>query len=339
MSEVDAVLAVLWVGVTLYAIFGGADFGVGIWDLLAGGAEEGARERELIEHSIAPVWEANHTWLIFCLVVLWTGFPEAFAAVMSTMFVPLSLAALGIVLRGSGFAFRKVTTRLVDRRLFGAIFAISSLLTPFFMGTVVGGIASGRVPAGGGGDRLAAWLNWTSVLVGLLFVATCAYLAAVLLVRDARQAGDDALARAFVRRGLVAAAVAGALALGGLAVLRDDARPLYDGLLDEGLPLVALSGACGAAALALLWRGAPRGTRPLAALAVTAVIWAWGAAQYPDLLPGSLTVSAGAASDDTLAALLVVFGAAAVIVAPALALLYTLHQRARLEQTGPDTGT
>ena len=194
MSEVDAVLAVLWVGVTLYAIFGGADFGVGIWDLLAGGAEEGARERELIEHSIAPVWEANHTWLIFCLVVLWTGFPEAFAAVMSTMFVPLSLAGLGIVLRGAGFAFRKVTTRLVDRRLFGAIFAISSLLTPFFMGTVVGGIASGRVPAGGGGDRLTAWLNWTSVLVGLLFVATCAYLAAVLLVRDARQAGDEELA-------------------------------------------------------------------------------------------------------------------------------------------------
>ena len=339
MSEVDAVLAVLWVGVTLYAIFGGADFGVGIWDLLAGGAEEGARERELIEHSIAPVWEANHTWLIFCLVVLWTGFPEAFAAVMSTMFVPLSLAGLGIVLRGSGFAFRKVTTRLVDRRLFGAIFAISSLLTPFFMGTVVGGIASGRVPAGGGGDRLTAWLNWTSVLVGLLFVATCAYLAAVLLVRDARQAGDEELARAFVRRGLVAAAVAGALALSGLAVLRDDARPLYDGLLDEGLPLVLLSGVCGGAALALLWRGAPRGTRPLAALAVTAVIWAWGAAQYPDLLPGSLTVSAGAASDDTLAALLVVFGAAALIVGPALALLYTLHQRARLEQTGPDTGT
>ncbi len=339
MTEVDAVLAVLWIGVTLYAIFGGADFGVGTWDLLAGGPEEGARERELIDHAIAPVWEANHTWLIFCLVVLWTGFPEAFAAVMSTMFVPLSLAGLGIVLRGSGFAFRKVATRLSGRRLFGAIFAISSVLTPFFMGTVVGGIASGRVPADGSGDRLTAWLNLTSILVGLLFVATCAYLAAVFLVRDARQAGADDLAAAFVRRGLVAAAVAGALALCGLAVLRDDARPLYDGLLGEGLPLVLLSGVCGAGALALLWRGAPRGTRPLAALAVTAVIWAWGAAQYPDLLPGSLTVEAGAASDDTLVALLVVFGAAGLIVAPALGLLYTLHQRARFEHGRPDSGT
>ena len=247
MSEVDAVLAVLWVGVTLYAIFGGADFGVGIWDLLAGGAEEGARERELIEHSIAPVWEANHTWLIFCLVVLWTGFPEAFAAVMSTMFVPLSLAGLGIVLRGSGFAFRKVTTRLVDRRLFGAIFAISSLLTPFFMGTVVGGIASGRVPAGGGGDRLTAWLNWTSVLVGLLFVATCAYLAAVLLVRDARQAGDEELARAFVRRGLVAAAVAG-----GPGARRPGRAPRRRA---AAVRRAAGRGPAAGAALGGLWRG------------------------------------------------------------------------------------
>src|SRR6266545_7944275 len=106
MSKADAVAAILWIGVTLYAVFGGADFGAGIWDLLAGRGERGERARKLIDHSIAPVWEANHVWLIFVLVVLWTAFPPAFSAVMTTLYIPLALAALGIVLRGSGFAFR-----------------------------------------------------------------------------------------------------------------------------------------------------------------------------------------------------------------------------------------
>ena len=125
MSSTDIVLAVLWIGVTAYAVLGGADFGAGLWDLIAGDAESGRRPRELIDRAITPVWEANHTWLIFDLVVLWTAFSEAFAAVMSTLFVPLTLAALGIVLRGSGFAFRHVTKRLEAQRLFGAAFALS----------------------------------------------------------------------------------------------------------------------------------------------------------------------------------------------------------------------
>jgi cytochrome d ubiquinol oxidase subunit II len=287
-----------------------------------------------MERALTPVWEANHVWLIFDLVVLWTAFPEAFAAIMSTFFVPLTLAALGIVFRGSGFAFRHVTEGLAGRRLYGAVFAFSSVLTPFFMGTVVGGIASGRVPADGEGDRITSWLNVTSVLVGALFVASCAYLAAVFLVADARRAGRPELVQYFRVRALGAGAVSGCLALAGIAVLRDDARSFYDGLTSEGLPLVIASAVCGAIALGLLTRPAPRGARPLAIGAVTAVVWGWGAAQYPDLLPGALTIAEAAGPSQTLTALLIVFGVAAVVVAPALALLFTLHQRSLLDEEG-----
>jgi len=207
---------------------------------------------------------------------------------------------------------------------------VSSILTPFFMGTVVGAVASGRVPEDGGGDLLSSWTGATSLVVGALFVASCAFLAAVFLTVDARRAGDAALADWFGVRALAAGAVAGALAGVGLVVLHADARPLFDGLLDEGLPLAILSALCGVGALVALARDAPRIARVLAVGAVAAVIWGWGAAQYPYLLPESLTVSEAAAPDGTLVALLVVFGAAALFVVPALVLLFTLHQRSLL---------
>jgi cytochrome bd ubiquinol oxidase subunit II len=333
LSTADAAAAVLWFGVTLYAVFGGADFGAGFWTLVAGDGERGKRARALIDWAIGPVWESNHVWLIFVLVVLWTAFPEAFASIMSTLFIPLSLAALGIVLRGAGFAFHRVAARASARRLSVWAFALSSVLTPFFMGTVAGAVASGRVPIGNAkGDPVTSWLNPVSLLIGVLFVAAGAYLAAVFLVSDARRSGSRELERYFTVRALGAAAAAGVIAVAGIFVLRSDARYIYDGLTSEGLPLVIGSAACGAAALALLWRGARRGGRALAVGAVVAVIWGWGAAQYPYLLPETLTVEDGAASSNTLTALLVVFGIAVVVVVPALALLYTLAQRTLLEE-------
>jgi cytochrome d ubiquinol oxidase subunit II len=253
---------------------------------------------------------------------------------MTTLFVPLTLAAVGIVLRGTGFALRKPAASLLGGGVYETLFSVSSVVTPFFMGTVVGAIASGRVPADGGGDQLSAWLNLTSVAIGLLFVASCAYVAAVFLVYDARRAGQPDLVRYFTRRTFVAGAVAGALAIAGLVALREDARPIFDALFDEGLPAVIVSVACGTAALVLLGRGAQRGLRPLAVLAVAAVIWGWGLAQYPDLLPGSLTLFEAAGPEQTMVVLLVVFGAALLIVVPALALLYSLHQRSLLEGEG-----
>jgi cytochrome d ubiquinol oxidase subunit II len=207
------------------------------------------------------------------------------------------------------------------------------VLTPFFMGTVVGGIASGRVPVGNAtGDPVTSWLNPVSILIGVLFVATGAYVAAVFLVSDARRFGDAELERYFATRALAAAVGAGLVAFAGIFVLRADARYVYDGLTSEGLPLVLASAAFGLGALVLLWRGARRGVRPLAVGAVVAVIWGWGVAQHPYLLPEKLTIADGAAGSETLTAVLVIFGVAVVVVIPALVLLYTLDQRSDLEE-------
>jgi cytochrome d ubiquinol oxidase subunit II len=327
MTRADVAAVILWIGATLYAVFGGADFGAGLWDLIAGGAERGERPRGLIQRSLTPVWEANHVWLIFILVVLWTAFSEAFGAVMSTLYVPLALAALGIVLRGAGFAFRKSVRRLEYRRAMGAAFALSSVLTPFFMGTVVGAIAAGNVPPEGNGDAFSSWIAALPLLTGALFVASGAYIAAVFLVHDARRAGAPDLERYFSRRALAAALVAGGFALAGIFALHSEARYVFDRLTAEGLPLVIVSALCGLGVLALLLRGARRGLRPLAVGAVVAVIWGWGVAQFPYLLPTTLKVTQSAAPPDTLAAVIVVFIAAVILVLPALGLLYRLSQR------------
>jgi cytochrome bd ubiquinol oxidase subunit II len=327
MSKADAAAAILWIGATLYAVFGGADFGGGFWDLIAGGPERGERPRARIQSSLTPVWEANHVWLIFILVVLWTAFPEAFAAIMTTLYVPLALAALGIVLRGAGFAFRKSIRSLRARRAMGAAFALSSVLTPFTMGTVVGAIAAGNVPAEGSGDAFSSWIDLLPLLTGALFVATGAYLAAIFLVVDAHRAGDGGMEGYFSRRALVAGLLAGAVALAGIVALHADARYAYDRLVVEGLPLVIASVLCGFGVLGLLLGRGRRGLRPLAVAAVVAVIWGWGVAQFPYLLPTSLTIAEAAAPDPTLDAVLIVFAAAAVVVLPSLGLLYWLTQR------------
>ncbi len=327
----DAVAIVLWIGVIFYAVFGGADFGAGFWDLVAGGEARGRRPRALIDAAIAPVWEANHVWLIFCLVVLWTAFPVAFSSLMSTLFVPLTIAAFGIVLRGSGFAFLRVSTRLGERRAFGAMFAVSSLVTPFFLGTVAGGIASGRVPVGNARGSVESWVNPTSMLGGVLAVATCAYLAAVFLVAEAHRRDDAELEAYFRVRAIGAAIATGVVALGGIAVLEDDSTHLFEGLTHNALPLVVISAICGGGALLAIVRGAVAPARTLAVGAVATVIGGWGVAQYPYLLGTHMKLAAAAAPEPTLIAVVVVAAVAVATCLPALILLYVLAQRGRLE--------
>ena len=331
MSTVVALI--LWVAVAAYAVFGGADYGAGFWDLTAGGAKGGARARALIDHSMAPVWEANNVWLIFALVVMWTGFPRAFGAITSALYLPLALAAAGIVLRGSGFVFREASKALAGRRIFGALFALSSIVTPFFLGASFGAIASGRVQA----DAVAvgpldSWLGPTSILVGLLAVSCAAFLAAVFLVFDARRMLDEPLERHFVRRAIGSGVLTGALAIAGLfVVLRGDAPYLFHGLLHRGLALVLLSGVCGGAVIALIARGIVRGTRALAVGAVVFMLAAWAVAQAPYLLPTSLTVADAAGAPRTLGWLLAMTLLAGVTAFPAVALLFVLDQRSRLQ--------
>ena len=331
MSLPEVVAAVMFVGITLYALLGGADFGAGFWDLVAGNARRGAASRSLIERSIGPVWEANHVWLVFVLVVLWTGFPTAFAPIMATMYIPLTLAAIGIILRGAAFAFRKASGPVEVRRVFGATFASSSVLTPFFLGAVVGGIASGRVPEEGTGDVWSSWVNPTSMLGGVMAVVVCAFLAAVYLAADAQRRELADLAKGFQRRAFVAGIVAGVVALGGVFILREDAPELYDGLTNRGAPLIVLSAIAGVATLVLVARGRFGWARYTGAAAVVAVLWGWAAGQYPNMIEPGFTIDDAAGARDTLIAMLGVLGVGSLLLVPALVWLFVLFQRGELE--------
>ena len=333
MTAAEGVLIIMWVGLMAYALFGGADFGAGFWDLLAGGTERGRAPRRLIEQSIGPVWEANHVWLIFVLVVLWTSFPPAFAAIASTLYIPLTLAALGMIARGAAFAFRHSVDQPALQQLFGASFAFSSVATPFFLGTIAGAVASGRVPPGiAAGDVISSWLNPTSILSGVIALGICAFLAAVYLCADA-QRRDATLVGYFRTRAIVTAVVVGIIALAGIAVLRIDAAALFDGLISRGLPLILASAAAGISAIVLLACRRLGMARIAAALVVAAVLWGWAVAQYPYLLQSQLTIATAAAPRTTLRAMLISLVVGAVLLAPSLAFLFTLFQRSRVTPT------
>jgi cytochrome d ubiquinol oxidase subunit II len=336
----DTVLGIMWIGMTAYVLFGGADFGGGFWDLLAGGAHRGAPQRGLIERVIGPVWEANHVWLIFVIVVMWTAFPAVFAAVFSTLYIPLAGAAVGIILRGAAFAFRKAVDELPLKRLFGATFAASSIITPFFLGTVAGGVASGRVPLGNAaGDIVSSWLNPTSLLGGVLAVLVCAYLAAVFLTADAAREGRRDLAEQFRVRGLTVAGAVGPVALGGIVVLRGDAPQLYAGLTGRAAPLVLLSAVAGIVAIMLLAARRYWPARFASSLAVVAVIWGWAVAQYPDLLVDQATVADAAAHPATLRAVLVSLIGGSILLVPSLLYLFVLFQRGTPDAVEPHDPT
>jgi cytochrome bd ubiquinol oxidase subunit II len=327
-------LAFVVVGISAYAVLGGADFGAGFWDLTAGGDERGGRVRGMVQRSMSPVWEANHVWLIFVLVMVWTAFPVAFGSLTSTLSVPLFLAAVGIIFRGTAFALRGQAATIREARVLGATFALSSVIVPFFLGAAIGGIASGRVPVGNvAGNEISSWLNPTSVLIGVLAVLTGAYLSAVFLAGDSVRAGLPDLARAFRARALGTGAVTGLVALGGLAVLRSDARPLFDGLTSgAGLAAVLVSALAGAVTLGLVWSGRFGPARLSSAAAVTAITVGWVLAQDPYLLPPELTLDEAAAPDATLTALVVSIAIGMLILVPSLAYLYRLVLKGTLDQ-------
>jgi cytochrome bd ubiquinol oxidase subunit II len=329
---VDLMLALLIVALAAYAVLGGADFGAGFWDLTAGGAERGARLRDLVKRSMGPVWEANHVWLIAVLVIMWTCFPHAFSPLMETLYVPLFLAAVGIILRGAAFALRGEAATIAEARALGATFALSSVLVPFFLGCTIGAVASGQVPANGDPAMpFSSWTGATALWIGALAVATGTYLAAVFLAADAVRAELPDLVAGFRRRALGAALVTGALALGGLVVVRSDARALYDGLT-SGAALVAVivSALVGAATLWLLWTSRFEVARYTSGIAVGATLTAWALAQRPDFLPGAVTLKDAAAGDSTLLATLIVLVIALLVIVPSMALLFRLSLQDRL---------
>lgn len=332
MLLADLSLVVLMVGIVLYAVLGGADYGAGFWDLTAGGAERGARLRGMVKFAMGPVWEANHVWLIFILVVFWTAFPAAFGPVMEALYVPLFLAGVGIIFRGAAFAVRGEAATISEARLMGATFALASVLTPFFLGVTIGAVASGQVPLEGTVGPFEAWIEPVPIYVGVLAVVSGAYMSAVFLAGDAVRAGAPDMVEAFKRRALGAAISAGVLALAGLPLVRSEAPDLYDGLTTgPGLVMVAVSGLAGLVTISLVWRDHFDLARFTSAAAVGAILAGLAFAQRPDFLPGQLSFADAAANDSTLIALLAAVAVALAVLIPALTLLYRLVLSGRLD--------
>src|SRR4051812_47815888 len=325
-------------GLALYMVLGGADFGAGFWQLSAGRGPRAERVREHAHHSMAPVWEANHVWLIFVLTVFWTSYPEAFGSIASTLGAALFVAALGIIFRGAAYALRAGAAGPRESALIDTVFSVSSILAPFALGAAIGAVATDRVPVGNAaGDLFSSWLNPTSIFIGVLAVVSCAYLAAVYLAADAARAGHDILEREFRRRALGAGAVAGAIAVAGVFIVDADRPHLFHSLLTgRALAAVIVSAAAGAATLALVSRQRFEPARYGAALAVAAIVAGFALARWPTILPG-LTVDQAAAGHDTLVWVVACVLGGGAILLPSLALLFRLAvtRRLHLQVAGP----
>jgi cytochrome d ubiquinol oxidase subunit II len=327
------------VGLALYTVLGGADFGAGFWQLVAGRGERADEIRDEAHHAMAPVWEANHVWLIFVLTVVWTAYPAGFGSIASTLSIPLFIAAIGIVMRGGAYALRAGTRTAGEQRRVDTVFAVSSVLTPFALGTVIGAIASERVHVGNpGGSLVTSWLNPTSIAIGVLADASGAYTSAVFLCGDAIRRGEHALAERFRNRALGAGLAAGGAAIAGLIVLHFDAERIFRRLTQGvGLPALIVSVLAGLATLALVWRRRYEPARYTAAIAVAATIAGWALAQNPVFLHG-LTIREAAAGHDTLVAVVVAILVGALLLFPSLALLFRLTLGGELRDSGQPSG-
>lgn len=329
MGLSDLVAVLLFVGVVAYAVFGGADFGSGVWDLTAGDAKQGAHVRAQIDRSIGPVWEANHVWLIYILVFLWTGFPTAFVAIMNTLFIPWTLVALGIVLRGGAFAFRKFSSTLREAQIHGAVFAFSSLITPMLLGMIAGAIASGRVPLDERGGIWSSWTGPTSIVGGVLAVLTCTFLAGTFLAADSERSGNHELAHDIGTKSFAVGLITGAVALAAAVTLELDAPTLASGLHGRGIALILGSAIAGAISVLRLRQRRWARARIGAVVAVAAIVVGWGVGQYPAILVDHADIDDVIGARTTQVGLLLVFALAAVTVIPALAWLYVLVNNKR----------
>jgi cytochrome bd ubiquinol oxidase subunit II len=327
----DILAAVLALSLNAYVLFGGADFGGGVWDLLASGPRR-ERQREVIAHAIGPIWEANHVWLILAIVLTFTCFAPVYARLGTILHIPLTLMLVGIVLRGSAFTFRTYYTRGdAAQRRWGRTFASASVITPVLLGVSIGAVASGRVrPVDSGGfvpQFVQPWLTPFALGVGLLALALFAFLAAVFLTMETH---DPELCEDFRRRALgagVAVFFASALVL----LLSPNAAPLVrTGLMASSwaLPLHLATGVSAVAVLVALWFRRFRLARLAVGLQVSLIFWGWALAQYPLLVPPDLTIANSAASDSTLRLVLIALGVGGAVLLPSLWYLFQVFKTA-----------
>jgi len=326
---------IVMVALNAYVLLAGADFGGGVWDFFARGDRRQA-QRDLISHAIAPIWEANHVWLILVIVLLFTCFPAAFSTIAILLHIPLTLMLLGIVLRGSAFIFRSYgSERDTAQQRWGRVFAIASIATPVLLGMCVGAVATGALGATAvsrSGSFVSQfidpWLTMFGSGVGLLALALFSFLAAVYLTVEAE--GTE-LQEDFRTRALWAAGAVFVIAFGVLALSWREA-PMVRQMLMAGpwaLPLHIVTGIAAITAIAALWTRHFRLARVAAAAQVTFILWGWAAAQYPYLLPPTLTIEAAAAPNRTLVLILWALAAGACVLLPSLYYLFRVFKMQR----------
>ncbi|MBI2477246.1 MAG: cytochrome d ubiquinol oxidase subunit II [Planctomycetia bacterium] len=333
MEPESLLLVVMHVSLTLYAMLGGADFGGGIWELNTA-FQASDKERRLIYSAIGPVWEANHVWLIFVLVLSANAFPIAFAAACRALWLPLLLTLVGIVFRGSAFAFRSYTRGHQRQEAWDVIFALASTLAPFFLGVSVGAIASGQLsvaPDGSFyGDALTDWLSPLSIFTAFFAVGMCAYLAAFYLTREANQSADRELTTTWRTRSLATGIWMSVLSCVGLAFVAIEAPLLWSGFGARGWPLVIVALVAGAFSLVAMWRRRYTIAAVSAAVTVASVMWGWAVAQYPLLVPPTLTVHVAKAPDRVLTLVIIIVAGGFLLVVPSLGyLLYLFKSKPR----------
>jgi cytochrome d ubiquinol oxidase subunit II len=330
MPSIEVLLAgVMLVSLTAYALLGGADFGGGVWDLFASGPRK-RDQRELIAEAMGPVWEANHVWLILVIVILFTAFPPAFAAISVALHIPLTLMLIGIVFRGSAFTFRAYDKRTDNvQRRWGRVFSMTSVVTPVLLGVTVGAISSGRLRSDYSNFVEAfvePWLAPFPFAVGFFALALFAFLAAVYLSVEAR---DESLREDFRRRALAAAIAVGAMAL-AVFLLSANGAPVIRQRLSQSWwtwPLQVATGMFAVCAIAALWKRRFGLARFSAAAQVSLILWGWGVAQYPYLVVPDVTISGAAAPAITLRLVWWALIAGAVLLFPSFYYLFRVFKR------------
>ena len=335
MLEVIVAIFIL-LSLIVYALMGGADFGGGMWDLLATGPRA-SRQRKAVADAIGPIWEANHVWLILVIVLLFTGFPGGFAAMMTALNIPLTAMLIGIVLRGATFAFRKeVSQSGVAQSRWGAIFGAASFFTPFCQGLTLGALATGRIRVENGQVTtgfFAGWLTPFALACGVFALSLFAFLAAVYLTLDTRDEPD--LQNDFRRRALWSELALAPIALVVFFTSKTGAPAMYDGLTRWWAPLLlAWTSLFALAALVALWLRRFSAARIAAIGQATVILAGWSLAQYPNLVTPDVTVANAAAPEATLRLLVLALGAGAIVLLPSLAFLFHIFKGGRTLDEG-----
>jgi cytochrome bd ubiquinol oxidase subunit II len=326
MSLAYILLSILWFVLIAYAAFGGADFGAGVWDMLAFGLDA-ERQSQLIDQALGPVWETNHVWLIFLVTGLFSAFPSAFGALCIVLFIPLTLALIGIVLRGAAFVFRTHGLRSGRPaiRIWTQVFSFASIMTPFFLGVSAAAVASGQIHVRQSNLQAnlgSLWLTPFALVIGFMAISLCTTLAAIYLTVEAANNKDRELAEAFRWRGLIAGAVTALLGALGLLLSISEAPILWHGMLDHAIPLIIATMLISLATAATLFLRYYRIARILIVAETAFLLGSWAVSQIPYLVPPDVTVESAAGAPSTLLLLLVGIIIGMIIILPSIYYLF-----------------